>query len=244
VSDITSKPSLDVDSFAASSPPLDSSQNDKMSVSKEMTIHEIAQVGGTRKLKELLKEKKDCHKYIDKEKGWSPLHYAARFSKTKTVEILLQAGADPNSVSKKNPLSPMDVASGLNRKAILKLLREKGGCFAELTLHTSVEDLDRESILEFLEDDTVNINERDARGWMPIHYAVESDYKDIVKLLLENGANVNGATLDGLNPLEIANDKGNKELVKLLQGKGGKPNVYRSKGTKKQPAKISVNTKL
>ena len=241
--DRSSKPSINAASLVASSPPSDSSQNDKTGASKEMTVHEIARVGGTRKLKELLKENKNCHKYIDNEKGWSPLHYAASFSKTKAVEILLETGANPNSVSKKNPSSPMDVACGPNRKAILILLREKGGHFAKLTLHTAVEDLDRESILEFLEDDTVNINERDSRGWMPIHYAVECDYKDIVELLLENGANVNGATLDGLNPLEIANDKGNEELLKFLHEKGGKPSLYRSKRTKKQPAKTSVKTK-
>ena len=114
---------MDSEAFVASSPPLDSVQNDKTSVSKEMTVHEIARAGATRKLKQLLNEKKNCHKHIDDEKGWTPLHYAARFSKTKTVEILLQAGANPNSVSKKNPLSPMDVACGLNRKAILKLLQ-------------------------------------------------------------------------------------------------------------------------
>ena len=197
-----------------------------------MSIHKLAQAGGIKNLRALLAKDSRAVKYIDKDKGWTALHYAAHNSKIKVVEILLDAGANVNAITKSERLSPMDIADGPKRKAIIKLLRSNGGHFSSMTLHNAVESADTDVIEEFLEDDSVKINERDGRGWMPLHYAVDYDELEITKLLLSHGANVNGGTLDSLNPMEIAKDNDNQELLKFLRSKGGQLNIYRGKDVK------------
>ena len=99
-----------------------------------------------------------------------------------------------------------------------------------------MQDLDEIECL--LEDDSIKINARDKRGWMPIHYAVEIGNFDIVKLLVENKANVNGSTfepeLDQLNPWEIANDNENEEMLKYLVSKGAMKHSERGQVKYKQ----------
>ena len=195
-------------------------------------IHKLAETGNTKGLRILLAKTKAAVRFRD-DKGWLALHHAANNSKIKIAEILLEHGADPNALTTNDLSSPMDVANGPNRKEFIKFMRSRGGHFCKITLHSAVELGDAETVEELLEYET-KINERDRRGWMPIHYAVDYDDLDIVKLLLANGANVNGGTLDELNPMEIAKDNGNAELQEYLKSKGGKLNIYR--GLTKKPA--------
>ncbi|MAR66843.1 MAG: hypothetical protein CL833_06275 [Crocinitomicaceae bacterium] len=209
-------------------------------------IHTLASTGNIKGIKKALSNKR-AFLSLDDEQGWSPLHYAANYSKAKVVQIILDAGVSPNIKSKppqakkqndwnlalednkedKIPIvHPMDVAEGPHRTKILNNLISKGGefCTEELNLHQAVQMQDIDEIECLLEDDSIKINERDNRGWMPIHYAVEIGNFDIVKLLVENKANVNGSTfepeLDQLNPWEIANDNENEEMLKYLVSKG------------------------
>ena len=209
-------------------------------------IHTLASTGNIKGIKKALSNKR-AFLSLDDEQGWSPLHYAANYSKAKIVQIILDAGVSPNIKSKppqtkkqndwnlaleddkedKIPIvHPMDVAEGPHRTKILNNLISKGGefCAEELNLHQAVQMQDIDEIECLLEDDSIKINERDNRGWMPIHYAVEIGNFDIVKLLVENKANVNGSTfepeLDQLNPWEIANDNENEEMLKYLVSKG------------------------
>jgi class 3 adenylate cyclase len=209
-------------------------------------IHTLASTGNIKGIKKALSNKR-AFLSLDDEQGWSPLHYAANYSKAKIVQIILDAGVNPNIKSKPpqpkkqndwnlalednkehkiSIVHPMDVAEGPHRTKILNNLISKGGefCAEELNLHQAVQMQDIDEIECLLEDDSIKINERDNRGWMPIHYAVEIGNFDIVKLLVENKANVNGSTfepeLDQLNPWEIANDNENEEMLKYLVSKG------------------------
>ncbi len=200
---------------------------------------------------------------LDDELGWSPLHYAANCSKAKIVQVILDAGIPPNIKSKppegqkqndwnlaleenkenKTPIvHPMDVAEGPHRTKILNNLIAKGGkfCVEDLNLHQAVQIQDLDEIECLLEDDSIKINARDNRGWMPIHYAVEIGNIDILKLLVDNKANVNGSTfepeLDQLNPWEIANDNGNEEMLKYLVSKGAMKHSERGQVKYKKPA--------
>ena len=209
-------------------------------------IHTLAINGNLKGVKKALSNKR-VFLSLDKEQGWSPLHYAANCSKAKIVQVILDAGINPNIKSNppegqkqndwnlaleenkesKTPIvHPMDVAEGPHRTKILNNLISKGGkfCAEDLNLHQAVQMQDIDEIECLLEDDSIKINERDGRGWMPIHYAVEIGNIDILKLLVDNKANVNGSTfepeLDQLNPWEIANDNGNEEMLKYLVSKG------------------------
>lgn len=224
-------------------------------------IHTLASTGNIKGIKKALSNKR-AFLSLDDEQGWSPLHYAANYSKAKIVQIILDAGVNPNIKSKppqpkkqndwnlalednkedKIPIvHPMDVAEGPHRTKILNNLISKGGefCTEELSLHQAIQMQDIDEIECFLEDDSIKINERDNRGWMPIHYAVEIGNFDIVKLLVENKANVNGSTfepeLDQLNPWEIANDNENEEMLKYLVSKGAMKHSERGQKKYKKP---------
>ena len=209
-------------------------------------LHTFACAGNLKGIKKALANKKLLLS-LDDEKGWSPLHYASHYSKAKIVQVILDAGITPNIKSvppqgkkqndwnlaleedeeNKNPIVyPMDVAEGPFRTKIINSLIAKGGKFyaEDLSMHQAVQMQDIDEIECLLEDDSIKINERDNRGWMPIHYAVEIGNVNILKLLVDNKANVNGSTfepeLDQLNPWEIANDNENEEMLKYLVSKG------------------------
>lgn len=221
---------------------------------EEINLYILAASGNLHGIKKALSTETKGFFKTDEEKGWTPLHYAAYNSKYKIVEAIVNAGVDPNVMSvppmayKYNSwncaqeenlegmepiVQPMDVANGPNRLKIVRFLIKNGGRFAgdELTLHQAVQLEDIDEIDAILEDDSLRINGRDDRGWMAIHYAVESNNMEVVKLLLDNKANINGSTYTkdvrvNFNAWEMANPKsfgsGNQEMFDFLVSKGAK----------------------
>ena len=231
-------------------------------------IHTLASNGNAKGIKKHLASTgyKKSFLSLDDERGWSPLHYASHYSRAKIVQLILTAGISPNIKSKptngqkqnewnlalesgsgdKVPIVyPMDVAEGASRTKIINFLIAKGGKFFgdELSLHQAVQMQDIDEIECLLEDESVKINARDDRGWMPIHYAVELGSKEICEILFDHKANPNGSCHDGnLNPYEIANDNGNEELLKYLKSKGCLKNPNRN--YKKQNISSSSEVKV
>lgn len=225
-----------------------------------MDVHALAKAGNIKGIKAVITNKKVMMS-LDGERGWSPLHYAANSSKTKVVQIILNAGITPNIKSippqteiqndwnlaleknehSKDPIVyPMDVANGPNRLKIVNNLKEKGGKFYgnEMTLQQAVQMEDIDEIETLLEDEEIKINGRDERGWMALHYAVEQNNKEICEVLFEYKANPNGACYGGqLNAYEIANDSNNEELLVYLKSKGCQRNHNRN--LKKLPTNTS-----
>jgi ankyrin repeat protein/class 3 adenylate cyclase len=224
-------------------------------------IHTLASSGNIKGIKAALKNKRIFFS-LDEELGWSPLHHASNKSKAKVVQLILDAGVSPNIKSSppqhekqsdwnlalqkndhaKDPVVyPMDVAEGPNRLKIVNTLKLKGGQFygSEMTLHQAIQMEDVDEIEALLEDDTVKVNGRDGRGWMPLHYAVEQNSRELCQLLFEHKANPNGSCQDGqLNPYEIASDNNFEELLTFLKTKGCLKNPNRN--LKKHPVNIST----
>ena len=134
----------------------------------EASLHTLAASGNLRGIKNAIKNPKMFYA-TDKERGWSPLHYAANYSKAKIVQVILDAGVNPNIKSQppdtqtqndwnlalednkgnKAPVVyPMDVAEGPYRTKIINNFIEKGGQFygSELTLHQAVQMQDVDEI--------------------------------------------------------------------------------------------------
>ena len=68
----------------------------------------------------------------------------------------------------------------------------------------------------------VDLDELDANGHSPLHWAVFRGDLDFVKILLEAGANPNIFSSDGVTPKWRARDFGLVEVDKLLGNFGGK----------------------
>ncbi|QQR49312.1 ankyrin repeat domain-containing protein [bacterium] len=75
----------------------------------------------------------------------------------------------------------------------------------------------------FLVND-VNVNEKDARGQTPLHYACLGGHVECVKILIENSANINEKNQVGYAPLHIASSYGHVGCMRELLVSGANPN--------------------
>jgi len=127
----------------------------------------------------------------------TPLHRAAERNDRKLVEILLAAGADINSRTRREQfggeVTPLFVAVAGGRDDVAKLLIGKGA----------------------------DVNARSAFGSTPLHSAAALGNLEMVKLLIEKGADVNPAQQGGFTPLDCAQEKGHREVVDFLKQRGG-----------------------
>jgi hypothetical protein len=108
--------------------------------------------------------------------GFAPLDFAASFCQVDLVDVLLFAGADPNSRQPEAQVTPLHGAA----------LR---GC--------------REIVVKLL-DHKADVNSLDKRGRSPLHYACSKNEVAAADALLRHGAKVNQANNDGNTPLHIA----------------------------------------
>jgi ankyrin repeat protein len=74
------------------------------------------------------------------------------------------------------------------------------------------------------------IIERDASGWMPIHYAAWHGRERIVKLLLDHGAAIDALNIFRDTPLFIAIRRGHEAVVRILLENGASTKIYKEVG--------------
>lgn len=171
----------------------------------------------------------------------SPLHYAAMKGHADVVKMLIRTGVDVRKETR-NGNSLLHLAAGEGHGAVVKVLLDAGADFkaknknGELPLHTAanaryhMEIRWSESryiaVAELLLKDATSVNERDNRGWTPLHFTLHSWpfelfwWNKAVELLVENGADVNAQAQDGESPLHVAVINAGEDATKLLL-KGG-----------------------
>ncbi|WP_193169966.1 ankyrin repeat domain-containing protein [Nisaea nitritireducens] len=130
------------------------------------------------------------------------LDFASAPGHTKAVELLLEAGADPNSESMPDTGSPLHMASGNGKASTVQVLLNGG---ANPNLGTISD------------------------GSTPLMVASEMNHKDVVALLLDRGANPNLVTTDdGQTALMAASYFGHQDVVSILLEHGADPNSAKS----------------
>lgn len=117
-------------------------------------IHDAVQIGDQAKVKVLLKANPDLVSSKD-DKGWTPLHYAAKSGHKDVAELLLASNADVNA-------------------------REEGG---DTPLHAAAS-FDQKDVAELLLAHKAKVNARDKIADTPLHAAALSGSKDVAELLL------------------------------------------------------------
>ena len=95
---------------------------------------------------------------------------------------------------------------------------------------------DDEEFAEFLQADPTNkklINEPDAIGWTPLHWACSKGHNQIVKMLLASTADPNQATeVDGWTAAHDAARRGNQDALRQIQQAGGNIDAHSGSGTR------------
>lgn len=130
--------------------------------------------------------------YLKDRWGFTPLHRAARYGDTESVELLIANGADVNAKDKWG-YTPLLRAIWSQDKDMMKLLIAKGA--------------------------DVNYTPKDDSP--PLHYAVSIEDKDMVELLVDNGAKFDVKDQKiGCTAFRYAASRGNRELVEFFVAKG------------------------
>ena len=176
-------------------------------------------------------------RYINQQRkgGMAPLHYAVRENSYLCVQLLLEAGADPNILDNDGfEGSPMHVACKSNNLEILKLLIQFGGRIdlrsnkIRITpLYDAVSNNSFECA-EYLITRGAKVMDRSLNEYTPLHYSQLSEHgnsTECTKLLLEHGADVNAKNQGGETPLHYAAENFNDKALKLLLSYGADINV-------------------
>lgn len=120
--------------------------------------------------------------------GKSPLYKALSLGNKTTVELLLNAQADPNMYSYYHNSAPIIVAA-----------------------QTGYQDL-----IELLYTNKANINAQDAEGYTPLHWAIIMEKHHAISKLLKLGADCAIKNDRDMTPLQEAQSRGRGQIVKLL----------------------------
>ncbi|MCX5661056.1 MAG: ankyrin repeat domain-containing protein [Planctomycetota bacterium] len=172
-------------------------------------------------------------------RGDTPLFAAIRNRRPEMALLLLDAGAEPNSLDKHGPTTPLHLAVGLDDKAVAEKLLAKGANIdatgqspnnpGETPLHNAI-NWDRQAMAALLIDKGADVNAAGPMKETPLHYAVKAGRKEIVALLIKKGAQVNAESRSGQTPLDLATGSQRTEIAAMLVEAGGRKGPGASRG--------------
>ena len=151
--------------------------------------------------------------------GETALMLAIKTGELPIVQMLINAGANVNTVEKEHNQTPLMYAAAAEKNAgeMVKLLLSKGADVKPRSLsydwpsHISEEP---------------RVQYHPFGGLTALLYAARDGCYDCVEALIAKGADVNVPTPEGVTPLMIALDNDNNDIAKLLLDHGANPGVW------------------
>lgn len=180
---------------------------------------------------------------------WQPLHWAAAMGHDAIVELLLNAGADPNGNIEKARQGPLHLAALRGRINIVALLLKKGADvssqallfnYSDNALTLAIRHGHREVSLHLIASGA-DVNAKGQHGNRPINFAVAKGMEEVVKELIGHGADINAPEfIHDRTPLHIAALYGQISMAALLIDNGANVNALDRQG--KPPLSLAKNS--
>ncbi len=200
-------------------------------------IHDAAAKGDVKKIQSILQADPKAVGAQDKN-GDTPLHLAALHGQDKAVQVLLDAGADPNKKNNYGSFGPSELGqefAGANtHRDPVVLLNVHGDQVSGATngytpLHLAVFSINHKKVVQMLVAKGADVNARAGSGATPLYFAVMRGQKDDVEFLLDHGANPNLPDAYTNSILDVALHMQYTSLVEPLVNKGADVN-YQDNG--------------
>lgn len=196
--------------------------NDKSPV--DLTLLEKSAENSAR-ITETLISKVDKKLINDSLEGKTPLIIAVGNSYIDTAKILIENGADVNSVDFEGWSALSYAVNNGDIESAKLLLENKAKIKDELLIAIKSPIVEsRINIMKLLIDNKANINYTDENGFNPLNIAIESGDMELTKFLITNGANVNGLMQDGVSLIGYAIAQNNMDLLQILIENGANVN--------------------
>ncbi|KAI0283153.1 ankyrin repeat-containing domain protein [Russula brevipes] len=186
----------------------------------ELNIFAAAQQGKTEQIRALIESGRARTTDRDADAA-TPLHWAAICGHADACRYLLthRQGADVNAAGGADRATPLQLATRNGLAAIVDLLTRHGAdprlvdAKGYCCLHTVSNCL---ILIYLLCRPGVHVDQRDAKGLTPLHWAVNRSDEESTQVLLALGADPNAADQDGLTALHWAVNGGNRRCIALL----------------------------
>ncbi|XP_044781840.1 ankyrin repeat and SOCS box protein 3 isoform X3 [Bubalus bubalis] len=197
-----------------------------------MPIHEAAYHNSVECLRMLIRAD-SSENYIKTKtfEGFCALHLAASQGHWKIIQILLEAGADPNATTLEET-TPLFLAVENGQIDVLRLLLRYGANVNGSHSMSGWNALHQASfqgnaeIIKLLLKKGANKECQDDFGITPLFVAAQYGKLESLSILISSGANVNCQALDKATPLFIAAQEGHTDCVELLLSSGADPDLY------------------
>jgi len=175
----------------------------------------------------------------------TPLHAASYRGHLDTARLLLDHGADVNTIEERR--SPLRAAYAGDHLEVMRLLLERGAdanvpCSASLStrlLHYAAA-RDKIGVLRLLLQHNADVNAKSKNGVTPLYNASARRQLGAIQFLLDHGADVNSQTVALNTPLMVASVRGHLEAVRVLLRHGA--NVH-MRNTRTQTAFLDATGK-
>lgn len=162
---------------------------------------------------------------INREDGYSALHWAVERRLTQMVRLLLDLDADVNMFTENamgNDRTPLHIAAELGHTDIVQILLNHGAdpkaktLYGESPLHGVRLFVKSPEVVTLLIAHGADVNATTQFGATPLHSASLLGSASIATLLIEHGAKVNLSDKRGLSPLHHAAQNGHIAVVRRL----------------------------
>ena len=196
------------------------------------SIHEAARSGDVSVVQTLLNTGIDVNK--KNEDGWTPLHIAASKNHKTIVELLIENGAEINSLGETSSIfiwqggfTPLHYAAVNGHKEIVELLINKG---ANVNAKTDDGLTPRDWAIKRNHTDIVDLLRSYGGKTNSIHFQVRDGDLEGVQDYLDAGLDINAKDQNGSTPLHWAALEGHKEIVEFLINKQADVNAKDNTG--------------